>query len=87
MDWHNKAQMKEKFAHGMGRHHEKKGCGAIVLFCIIVNILLAVWVYKDIREKTNSSGIWIVIVLLTGLFGAIVYAIVRLGDMKRPQNT
>ena len=76
--------MKGKFAHGRG--HEKKGCGVIVLFCIIVNILLATWTYKDIREKTNSSGIWIVVVLLTGLLGAIVYAIVRLGDMKQKQN-
>ncbi len=88
MDWHKKAQMKEKFAQGMDKHHGgKKGCGVFILIAIVVNVLLAVWTYKDIREKTNSSGIWIVVVLLTGLFGAIVYAIVRLGDLKQPQNT
>ncbi len=85
MDWHKKAQMKEKFAHGMDKHHGgKKGCGVFILIAAVVNILLAVWTYKDIREKTNSSGIWVVVVLLTGLLGAIVYAIVRLGDLKRP---
>ena len=77
-----------KFKRGMhGRAAHGGACGMFMLVCIIVHILLAVWTYKDIREKTNSSGIWIVIVLLTGLLGAIVYAIVRLGDIKRQQNT
>ncbi|MCK5565614.1 MAG: hypothetical protein KAJ07_10250 [Planctomycetes bacterium] len=83
----NRAQMKEKFRHGMSKHHGRnKGCGVFILIAIVVNVLLAVWTYKDIREKTNASGIWIVVVLLTGLLGAIVYAIVRLGDLKQKQN-
>jgi hypothetical protein len=87
MEGHNRAQMNKKSAHGMGRHHGgKKGCGVFILIAIVVHVLLAVWTYKDIREKTNSSGIWIVVVLLTGLLGAIVYAIVRLGDLKQKQN-
>lgn len=72
---------KKKHHAGFKRHHDKGG-GAIFVLIVIVHILLAVWVYQDIRQKTNSSGIWIVIVLLTGLLGALVYAVVRIGDLR-----
>ena len=72
-------------------HHDDDGdhckCeGALVLLlviCVIVRILLAVWVYKDIQQLKHGSGIWIIIVLLSGLLGALVYAVVRLGDNKQ----
>ena len=57
--------------------------GLLLLICVIVRILLAVWVYMDIRQLNRGSGIWIVIVLLAGLLGALVYAVVRLGDNKQ----
>jgi Flp pilus assembly protein TadB len=64
------------------KHHDDKG-GAVLLFVLlIVHILLAVWVYQDIRKRNTGSGIWIVVALLAGLFGTLVYAIVRLGDAK-----
>ena len=66
------------------KHHDDKG-GAVLLFVLlVVHILLAVWVYQDIRKRNTGSGIWIVVALLTGLFGALVYAIVRIGDAKAP---
>jgi len=34
----------------------------------------------------HCSGIWIVIALLTGLLGALVYAVVRLGDSRQTQS-
>ena len=73
---------KKKHHAGYKRHHDKGG-KAIFLFCVIVNILLTIWVYQDIRQKTNSSGIWIVVVLLTGLLGALVYGVVRIGDIRK----
>ncbi len=54
----------------------------LLLICFIVHILLAVWVYKDIRQRNAGSGLWIVVVLLTGLLGTLVYAVVRLGDIR-----
>ena len=56
-----------------------------VLFIIIVviNILCSVWVYQDIQKKSHESGIWIVIALLTGLIGTLVYAVVRIGDIPK----
>ena len=57
--------------------------GLLLAICVIVRILLAVWVYMDIRQLSRGSGIWIVIVLLAGLLGALVYAVVRLGDNRQ----
>jgi len=51
--------------------------------CLVVHILLAVWVFQDIRKRNAGSGIWIVIALLTGLLGTLVYAVVRLGNTKQ----
>ena len=63
----------------------KGGGAAILLLCMVVNILMAVWVYADNRRRDTGYGIWIVITLLVGFFGALVYAIIRLGDMNASQ--
>lgn len=55
----------------------------LLMLCAVVHILAAVWVFQDIRARGAGSGIWIVIVLLAGLLGALVYAVVRLGDVKK----
>ncbi len=56
----------------------------LAIICI-VHILVAVWIYQDIRKRNTGSGLWIVIALLTGLLGALVYAVVRLGDNRQTQ--
>ena len=38
--------------------------------------------YVDIRSRKAGSGLWVVITLLAGFFGALIYAVVRLGDMQ-----
>ena len=74
----HRAQMK-KFQH----HPRKDKFMPLVLLCLVVHILVAVWVYQDIRKRGTGSGIWIVIALISGLLGALVYAVVRLGDVKQ----
>ena len=54
----------------------------LVLGTAIIHILLAMWVYQDLRKRNTGSGIWIVITLLAGLCGAAVYALVRLGEKQ-----
>lgn len=61
------------------RGHKGEG-NPLLLLILVVHILLAIWVYMDIRQLNRGSGIWIVLVLLAGLLAAIIYAIVRLGD-------
>lgn len=66
----------------------QKPCGAVghvIVFavCALIHILLTVWVYNDIKERKTGSGIWIIVVLLTGLLGIIPYALIRIGDTKQ----
>jgi len=66
--------------------HQKKGDGGggiavLLILCGVVRILLGVWVYQDIRARNAGSGLWIVLVLVAGLLAALVYAVVRLGDV------
>lgn len=63
------------------KQHGGGGFVLILLLCLIVHILAAAWVYTDINSRKAGSGLWIVITLIAGLMGALVYAVVRLGDM------
>ena len=65
------------------KNQKNGGLAVILLLCLLVNILAAVWVYQDIRKRNHGSGIWIVVAFLTGLLGVLVYAIVRLGDSRQ----
>ena len=66
----------------MRRGHKHRPCRPcpLLFLIVIVHILVAIWVYQDIRKRNAGSGIWIVIALLAGLVGALVYAVVRIGD-------
>jgi len=71
-------------AHNDDDDDDCKGAlGLLLLICAVVHILVAVWVYMDIRQLNRGSGIWIVIALLTGLLGTLVYAVVRLGNGRQ----
>ncbi|MCK5845723.1 MAG: hypothetical protein KAG97_13505 [Victivallales bacterium] len=79
-----------RFGHGghypfMRSHHRMRALMILpfLFFCGIVHILLAVWVYQDVRKRDSDSGIWIVITLLIGPLGAGIYAITRIGDAKK----
>ncbi len=45
----------------------------------LVAILLAVWVYRDAEKRGESGILWLIIVLITGIIGLIIWLIVR-GD-------
>ena len=67
------------------QHGEKMGeaHGMLVVLCGIVHVLLAIWVYRDLRKRNEGAGLWVAITLLSGFFGALIYAVVRLGDAKQ----
>jgi len=73
-------RLREGHEHRPGKHHP------FLLLVIIVHILVAIWVYQDIRKRNAGSGIWIVIALLAGLLGVLVYAVVRLGDEDKKKS-
>jgi hypothetical protein len=55
--------------------------GLVAMFAC--HILLAVWIFLDIRKRGEGNGIFIALALLAGFCGAILYALVRLADMKK----
>ncbi len=80
-------QQRRMTEHLGQRTHGHKPClGLFFLGCFVVHILAAVWVYKDIRARECGSAIWIAIALLAGLCGALVYAVVRLGDSGKKRS-
>ena len=60
--------------------------GGLVELCILgmvaFNILLAIWIFTDIRKRGEGSGIFIALALVAGIPAAIIYALVRIGDKK-----
>lgn len=53
-----------------------------ILVGIIFNILLAVWIFSDIRRRGEGSGLFVVLALFAGIPAALIYSLVRLGDRK-----
>jgi len=53
--------------------------GIIITLIIfwVVAIGLAVWVYKDAKKRDMNAAVWLLIVLLSGCIGCIIYLIVR----------
>ena len=49
----------------------------VLVIFLIITILLAVWVYKDAKKRDMNAAVWLLIVLLTGCIGCIIYLIVR----------
>ncbi|MCW3985241.1 MAG: hypothetical protein NWE91_02375 [Candidatus Bathyarchaeota archaeon] len=51
-------------------------CIIPVVFFLIA-ILLCVWVYRDAESRGMNGALWLIIVLITGIIGLIIYLIVR----------
>jgi len=49
----------------------------LVVVFYIIGILIAIWVYKDAKKRDMNAAVWLLIVLLTGCCGCIIYLIVR----------
>ncbi len=52
----------------------------MLLGFIVCNVLLAIWIFTDIRKRGEGSGIFIALALLAGIPAAIIYSLVRIGD-------
>ncbi|HOX59152.1 MAG TPA: hypothetical protein P5205_18365 [Candidatus Paceibacterota bacterium] len=63
-----------------------KDIAGLVKLCLLVgfifNILLAIWIFTDIRKRGEGSGIFIGLALLAGIPAAIIYSLVRISDKK-----
>ena len=80
----HEVQMAERRAEAGRRHEDDGGGGLVLAWILVVHILLTIWVCKDMREKKIGRALWVPIVLLTGICGAVLYAIVRVADTRSP---
>ena len=56
--------------------------GLLFLIGIVCNILLAIWIFTDIRRRGEGSGIFVAVALVAGIPAALIYALTRIGDKK-----
>ncbi len=53
------------------------------LFCLIpvvwfiIGILLCIWVYRDAESRGMNGVMWLIIMLIAGIIGLIIYLLVR----------
>ena len=45
--------------------------------CILINILLTIAVFNDMRARKEMNGLWIALVLIGGVCTALIYALLR----------
>lgn len=55
----------------------------LLVWVALIHTLLASWVFTDIRKRGDGHGIFVVLALLAGIPGTILYALVRIGDAKK----
>jgi hypothetical protein len=48
-----------------------------VIVWFVVALLIAIWVYKDAKKRDMNAAVWLLIVLVTGCIGCIIYLVVR----------
>jgi ABC-type transport system involved in multi-copper enzyme maturation permease subunit len=59
------------------------GLGFAGLLCLvplvwfIISILLCIWVYRDAESRGMSGVLWLIVVIITGIIGLIIYLVVR----------
>ena len=63
--------------------HALKLARMSLLVILACHILLAAWIFLDIRKRGDGHGIFIALALLAGFCAAILYALVRLADMRK----
>ena len=65
------------------------GCIIGALAWFVVWVLIAIWVYKDAEKRDSSGALWLIIVILTGIIGLIIWLVVRPpigGEKKEPDR-
>ena len=48
-----------------------------VLIWLIFAIVIAVWMYKDAESRGESGVLWLIIALIAGIIGLIIWLIIR----------
>lgn len=64
-------------------------CFLWIIIWFIIWIAVAIWVYKDAERRGKSGALWLIIVILLGIIGIIIWLIVRppMGGYQQQQAT
>jgi TctA family transporter len=58
----------------------------IPLVWFIIGILLCIWVYKDAERRGMNAVLWLIVVLISGIIGFIIYLVVRKEGVAPPPS-
>jgi hypothetical protein len=58
---------------------------ALVIGLWVVFLIIAIWVYRDAESRGMSGVLWLLVVLVGGIIGLIVYLVVR-EDKRTPMG-
>lgn len=52
-------------------------CIVWVIIWFVIWIVIAIWVYKDAERRGKNGALWLIITILLGIIGIIIWLIVR----------
>ena len=58
--------------------------GLAFLIWIVCNILMAIWIFIDLRKRGEGPAIFVAMALVAGIPAALIYSLIRIGDKKAP---
>ena len=65
----------------LGNQIEFLFAGMFLLLCpliwFIIAILICIWVYRDAESRGMSGVLWLIVTLIAGIIGLIIYLVVR----------
>jgi MFS family permease len=50
--------------------------GFVILWFIIA-LVIAIWLYRDAEDRGQSGVLWLIVALIAGIFGLIIWLLVR----------
>jgi heme/copper-type cytochrome/quinol oxidase subunit 2 len=57
-----------------------------MLLWFIVWIIIAIWVYKDAESRGMNGALWLIVVIILGIIGLIIYLLVRAGEKGKKEE-
>jgi hypothetical protein len=60
------------------------GIIAIIIVIFIIWIMVVVWVYRDAESRGQNGVLWLLVVLVGGIIGLILYFVLRSGWPEHP---
>jgi hypothetical protein len=52
-------------------------CAIVAVVWLVIWILVGVWVYKDAEKRGKSGVLWLILVIILGIIGIIIWLVIR----------